>query len=80
VPVVASAVGEQAHYGADGAARLVPAGATPLEFAQAVVETVRNSTSQAERHQATERLLTRYAWSQLTAPLPAFYEALLRQR
>jgi hypothetical protein len=29
VPVVASAVGEQAAYGAEGAANLVPAGALP---------------------------------------------------
>jgi glycosyltransferase involved in cell wall biosynthesis len=77
VPVVASAVGEHIHYGADGAARLVPAEATPAEFAQAVVETIRNPSHLAQsRSEATERLLTRYAWSRLVEPLPAFYESL----
>jgi glycosyltransferase involved in cell wall biosynthesis len=81
VPVVASAVGEQASYAAEGAAHLVPADATPRQFAQAVAETIRNPAHNvAARSQATERLLTRYAWSSLTAPLPAFYQSLLKNR
>ena len=81
VPVVASAVGEQVNYGAEGAATLVPADATPSEFAHAVALTLRDpKTCYEARHAATQRLLTRYAWSRLTAPLPAFYESLLRQR
>ncbi len=80
VPVVASAVGEHLNYGAEGAAYLVPADATPAEFAQAVVELLHNPTRQTlARRQSTERLVTRFAWSRLTAPLPDFYESLLRQ-
>jgi glycosyltransferase involved in cell wall biosynthesis len=74
VPVIASAVGEQANYGADGAAQLVPPSATPTEFAGAVVEVINNPTQHARlRTQATERLLTRYAWSRLTEQLLDFY-------
>lgn len=79
VPVIASAVGEQANYGADGAAHLVPSAATPAEFARAVVEVVRDPVQHAAmRKQATERLLTRYAWSHLADQLIDFYASLLQ--
>ncbi|MCC6458646.1 MAG: glycosyltransferase family 4 protein [Caldilineaceae bacterium] len=80
VPVIASAVGEQSSYGADGAAQLVPARATPVEFARAVVEVLQNPAQHAAlRAHATDRLLTRYAWSHLTAQLLDFYTTLLDQ-
>jgi glycosyltransferase involved in cell wall biosynthesis len=78
LPVIASAVGEQANYGAGGAARLVPAGATPVQFAHAVAETIANPAQHATlRTQATERLVTRYAWPLLTRDLITFYKSLL---
>ncbi len=74
LPVIASDVGEQANYGAEGAARLLPADATPVEFAHAVAEVLRNPTEHAAlRTQATERLIARYAWSHLTGQLIDFY-------
>jgi glycosyltransferase involved in cell wall biosynthesis len=79
VPVVASAVGEHASYGAQGAAHLVPAEATPQEFAQAVLEVIQNRDQHPlTRRQVTEKLLSRFAWAQLTEVLPAFYLSLLR--
>lgn len=85
VPVIASAVGEQVNYGADGAARLVPAEATADDFAKAValfIDEISHDSTQAiyERRQATERMVQRYDWSKLTAPLPDFYASLSRQR
>lgn len=78
VPVIASSVGEQTNYGADGAAQLVPPSATAAEFARAVVEVIRSpSQHDTLRTQATERLLTRYAWSHLTQQLLDFYASLL---
>lgn len=78
VPVVASAVGEHVHYGAEGAARLISPDATPEQFAGAVADLIRNpSDNEILYQQATERLLTRYAWSRLVEPLPAFYNSLL---
>ena len=80
LPTVASDVGEQANYGASGAARLVPASATPVEFAQAVAETIANPAQHALlRTRGTQRLVTRYAWPHLTRDLIAFYRALLDQ-
>ena len=78
VPVIASAVGEQVSYGAEGAATFVPADATPTEFAQVVASVIHTPTDNVQtRDDATANLLTRYAWSRLTATLPAFYESLL---
>lgn len=75
VPVVASAVGEQAHYGADGAARLVPAQATPEEFATAVADVLAMPAQQRTLSEvARRRLLTRYDWRILGAHLHAFYQ------
>ncbi|MEZ4555346.1 MAG: glycosyltransferase [Caldilineaceae bacterium] len=47
VPVVASAVGEQQGYGADGAAALVSARAAPEEFGLAVVALLADAAEQA---------------------------------
>ncbi len=62
-PVVASAVGEQANYGADGAAVLVPPDAPPAHFAGEVVRVLKNPVQQRELGTvAIHRLLERYAW------------------
>lgn len=74
VPVVASAVGEQVSYGAEGAARLVPADATPEAFAAAAAEILCSASDRAAlAHAASTHLLTRYNWSHLAATLEAFY-------
>ncbi len=84
VPVVASAVGEQAHYGAAGAAVLTPAGAPPEEFAAAVAGVLAAPEQQAElARQARSRLLDMYNWSRLGHQLEEFYGGILsreRQR
>ena len=74
VPVVASAVGEQAAYGAEGAACLVDAGATPIQFAQAVIALLQDpQRQQAICENARRHLSTRYDWSRLGAILAEFY-------
>lgn len=74
VPVVASAVGEQTMYGADGAACLVPADASPEEFALAVARVVVDPAQrQTLSHEARERLLRHYDWGQLVQQLNDFY-------
>jgi glycosyltransferase involved in cell wall biosynthesis len=74
VPVVASAVGEQAHYGAAGAARLVPADASPAAFAAAVTEVLADPARQAALSAAAQQhLLTTYAWERLGKRLEEFY-------
>ncbi|MCL4859069.1 MAG: glycosyltransferase family 4 protein [Caldilineaceae bacterium] len=76
VPVVAAAVGEQAHYGAAGAARLVGADATPADFAQAVAALLDDRAAQAAMiEQARRRLRAEYAWPALAAKLTCFYAA-----
>ncbi len=78
VPVIASAVGEQSYYGAEEAAVLVPAAATPTEFAAAVVRVVQQPGARATlRARAEAHLLARYAWPDLTDRLTAFYAAIL---
>ncbi len=78
VPVVASAVGEQSHYGAEGAARLVPADASPAEFAAAVADVVTHPVQRADlRAHAEAHLLRRYAWPDLARQLIDFYARLL---
>lgn len=80
LPVVASAVGEQANYGADGAAHLVPAEATAEEFAAATVALIQSAPQDARtRLNATTQMLTRYAWRRLVEPLPAFYTTILNR-
>ncbi len=78
LPVVASAVGEQAAYGADGAARLVPPAATPAEFAAAVAAVLQHPEEQlALGAAARQRLLTRYSWTGLGQALFDFYTKML---
>lgn len=74
IPVVASAVGEQAAYGAEGAARLVSPSASPAEFAAAVDDVLRHPERQSALASAAQsRLLERYAWSKLGQELAEFY-------
>jgi len=78
VPVVASAVGEQAAYGADGAARLVPAAASPAEFATAVAAVLQNPQAQTTLGaNARARLIERYDWTRLGQQLSDFYTNIL---
>ncbi len=77
VPVVASAVGEQVHYGQAGAARLVPPEATPGEFAQAVAALLADPGERRQlRERAQARLRARYDWERLGGELEAFYQRL----
>ena len=77
VPVVASGVGEQVHYGQAGAARLVPPEATPEEFAQAVAALLdAPGQRQQLRERARARLHARYGWERLAGELEAFYRQL----
>jgi glycosyltransferase involved in cell wall biosynthesis len=81
LPVIASAVGEQAAYGAEGAARLVAPAASPAEFATAVDDVLRHPAQQlALAAAARTRLLQRYGWSNLAAALGDFYAKLLSSR
>lgn len=74
-PVIASAVGEQAYYGADGAACLVPPDATPAQFATAVAQLVQQPQQRASvRQRARARLLTVYHWEKLGGALEQFYQ------
>lgn len=74
VPVVASAVGEQAHYGAEGAARLLSAQATPGEFAAATVSLLHDpAAAQAMVAAARTHLARHYQWDDLADQLGAFY-------
>lgn len=78
VPVVASAVGEQANYGAHGAAKLVDALATPAEFACAVADLLAAPAEQQSlSDQACCHLLSRYNWAELGDRLYAFYQFLI---
>ena len=77
MPVVASAVGEQTAYGAEGAARLVPAGATPHTFAAAVASILAAPAEQAAlSRRAQAHLLQHYDWALLAAQLNVFYRQL----
>ncbi len=77
VPVVASAVGEQVHYGTAGDATLVPADATPSCFAQTVVAAITTPTDPAQAVRRQANLLAAYAWPTLTQRLIHFYDRLL---
>ncbi len=78
VPVVASAVGEQAAYGADGAARLIPPDTAPAEFAAAVDEVLRHPEEQITLGAAARtHLVQRYSWTNLAQELDDFYTKLL---
>jgi glycosyltransferase involved in cell wall biosynthesis len=79
IPVVASAVGAQSVYGADGAAQLVPAGAPPEEFAAAVDAVLAAPAQQTALGAAASKLLLeRYAWPRLGAQLHEFYGEAMR--
>ena len=74
LPVVASAVGEQAAYGAYGAARLLPASSTPAAFAAAVDEVLQRPSEQVALGAAARtRLVERYSWGRLGQELFDFY-------
>ncbi len=74
VPVVASAVGEQTYYGAEGAARLLPANATPHAFAAAALEVAQDRTqARAMVDAARAHLARHYQWDDLAARFGAFY-------
>lgn len=74
VPVVASAVGEQSHFGAAGAARLVDGDASPAEFANAVVATLADPALRvAMAQRARAHLFRRYLWPDLAARLAHYY-------
>jgi glycosyltransferase involved in cell wall biosynthesis len=78
LPVVASAVGEQAAYGADGAARLLAPGATTAQFAAAVDEVLQHPEEQlALGAAARSRLMQRYSWISLGQQLLDFYTKIL---
>ncbi|MCB0044637.1 MAG: glycosyltransferase family 4 protein [Caldilineaceae bacterium] len=78
VPVVASAVGEQAQYGASGAARLVDAQATPEEFARVTVNFLEDRAARSHAiAQAYAHLSQNYQWHDLADRLEACYAGLL---
>ncbi|MEZ4616908.1 MAG: glycosyltransferase family 4 protein [Caldilineaceae bacterium] len=77
IPVVASAVGEQQYYGAEGAAALVPAAATPAAFAAAVVQVLHDpETRKLAQQQARARILRDYDPVQLGSELARTYSVL----
>jgi glycosyltransferase involved in cell wall biosynthesis len=81
VPVVASAVGEQANYGAEGAARLVPAHASPEQFAAVVADLLAAPAEQSVLAEtARQRLLSEYDWAMLGDQLYRFYEQVAESR
>jgi len=76
VPVVASAVGEQAAYGAHDAATLLPPTATPAEFAQAVHQLLQDPAQRvAMIAQARQHLFKHYQWRMLGQTLTTFYKS-----
>jgi glycosyltransferase involved in cell wall biosynthesis len=80
-PVVASATGEQAAYGAGGAACLLPPDASPADFAAAVTAVLRQPELQlALAAQAREQLLQRYRWDDLGDRLLGFYGEMQQKR
>ena len=75
VPVVASAVGEQAGYGGGGSARLVAADAAPETFAAIVSDLLADGQARSAMiEHARDRLLTQYSWRRLGRSLIDFYE------
>ena len=77
VPVVASAVGEQQNYGGGGAALLVPADASPEEFAAATVGLIASPRDQISMvHRARTHLQATYTWPALVRRLADFYATL----
>ena len=81
VPVVASAVGEQASYGANGAARLIEPGTTPAAYAQAVHEVLQDGEERSRlAERAQQHLLANYNWPGLGQRLTDFYADVLAMR
>jgi len=83
VPVVASAVGEQANYGADGAAKLVPPNATPRELAETVADFIMTSALDPVQRRriverARQRLQREYNWPGLAVRAEQFYRQMIR--
>lgn len=77
VPVVASAVGEQTGYGAQGAALLVDPAAAPAQFAEAVTTLLQQPECQRAMIQAAQRhLYDHYRWVTLGEQLHEFYQQL----
>ncbi len=75
VPVVASGVGEQVAYGANGSAELIDAGASPEEFAEAVYALLGDRLRQEAMVQSARQHLTnKYDWAKLGRNLVRFYE------
>ena len=78
VPVVASSVGEQAAFGAHGAARLLLPDSTPAEFALAVAGVLSSANCRREiGSAAVERMESAYPWSKLAHRLEQFYLQLM---
>ena len=78
VPVVASSVGEQRHYGANGAAKLVAADATPEEFAASVAALLADAASRRKMiDAAAAHLAANYRWQDLGMRLERFYGKVL---
>lgn len=74
VPVVASAVGEQRWFGANGAARLVEADATPAEFASAISEVLASpATRTAMAQRARQHMHDDFLWPDLGSRLARYY-------
>ena len=74
VPVIASAVGEQAAYGAGGAAELIDAAATPEAFAGAVHALLCDRSRQEVMIRTARLHLTeQYDWSRSGQTLVEFY-------
>lgn len=77
IPVVASAVGEQQYYGANGAAALVDPFATPAEFAAHVAQVLAAPDLRRQlQKQATDTLLQQYELADLGKTLMRFYDTL----
>lgn len=75
IPVVASAVGQQAEYGSGGAAVLMPPDASPTEFAKAVSQLLAQPEQQQTLiKQAQLNLQRRFNWTDLGKKLEQFYD------
>ncbi len=79
VPSIASAVGEQSRYGADGAAFMVQPDATPERFAAAVTALLHDEERRtAIGAVARSRMRTAYSWEVMGKRLAEFYESNIR--
>jgi glycosyltransferase involved in cell wall biosynthesis len=78
VPVVASDVGEQGNYGANGSAILVPADGSLAEFAQRTAQLLGDPKLRRETVQrARAHLAEHYQWQSLGVRLSNFYSSVL---